>query len=664
MMDKAEKEILHEIASTIRQLSIEAVQKANSGHPGLPLGCADIAAYLYGKLLKQNPKQPKWLNRDRFVLSAGHGSMLLYSCLYLAGFGLELEELKLFRQLHSRTPGHPEYGETPGVESTTGPLGQGVGNAVGQALSIKIASETFNQPGLSLFDSKVFCLAGDGCLMEGVSQEACSFAGHLKLDNFVLIFDSNQVTLDGPLSDSGSDAIALRFQSYGFDVYEMDGHDLDAINQTFQAALSHQTKPILIIAHTIIGKGSPHRAGTCKAHGAPLGEEELKLTKEALGLPEEPFFVSDRVKIFFKERLHQQEKLCVKWNEDLIHYERHYPDLYAKFLAMQEQKIPLDLEKKLGELKIQSPIAMRSASQEIIQLLAHELPYLIGGSADLSESDRTHIKSSENITAECFSRKNIKFGIREFAMATIAAGLFQGQLLVPFIGTFLTFSDYMRNAIRLACLGHYHVIYQFTHDSVFLGEDGPTHQPVEQVASLRLIPNIQVIRPADVNEMKGAWLAALTYKEGPTALILTRQNLPLLEGSSVPFEKGVSKGAYILRKETKNLTHTLIATGSEVSLAVAVAEALEKTDFGVRVVSMPCMERFRRQPKRYQDEVLAFKIGKKVSIEAGSTATFYEWIGLDGIAIGIDRFGLSAPMGAIAKELGFTVEQIVERITS
>ena len=660
-MDKNEKEIYHLIGNAIRQLSIEAVQKANSGHPGLPLGCAEIAAYLYGKVLRHYPKNPHWLNRDRFVLSAGHGSMLLYSCLHLAGFDVSMDDIKNFRQLHSKTPGHPEYGETPGVEATTGPLGQGVGNAVGQALALKILGQTYNQQGHQLFNAKVYCLAGDGCLMEGVSQEAASFAGHYQLDNLVLIFDSNKVTLDGPLSDSGSDDIAMRFKSYGFDVYEMDGHDLEQIGATF-SKLSHQKKPVLIIAHTIIGKGSPNKQGTCKVHGSPLGDEELKLTKKALGLSDEPFYVDPKVRDYFKKHLVAQHDLESQWNHLVQSYQQKFPELFKQLKAMEAQQVPADLEKILHEMPSKGPIALRAASQEVICKLADMIPYLIGGSADLSESDRTHIKQSGLITPHDFSAKNIKYGIREFGMATIASGLFQSQMFVPFIGTFLTFSDYMRNAIRLACLGHYHVIYQFTHDSVFLGEDGPTHQPVEQVMSLRLIPHIHVIRPADFNEVKAAWYAALTYKKGPTALILTRQALPTLEGTKVPFEQGMMKGAYVVKKEQAHLTYVIIATGSEVSLAIESAEALEKKGMGVRVVSMPCMELFRKQPRSYQDQILGPQSVKKVSIEAGVSFGFAEWIGRDGIKIGIDSFGLSAPQKAIAEEFGFTVEKVVSKI--
>jgi transketolase len=662
-MDDDQKKILSKISGAIRQLSIEAVQKANSGHPGLPLGCADIAAYLYAVVLKHNPHDPHWLNRDRFVLSAGHGSMLLYSCLHLAGFGLSLDEIKNFRQLHSKTPGHPEYGHTVGVEATTGPLGQGVGNAVGMALANKILAQKFNREGFPLFDSKVYCLAGDGCLMEGVSQEACSFAGHLGLNNFVLIFDSNQVTLDGPLSESGSDDIALRFTSYGFDVFEMQGHDLESIRHTFDQLNHPQTKPVIIIAHTVIGKGAPHKEGTCKAHGSPLGDEELALTKKYWGLPDEPFFVPQAVKVFFEAKLKKDSERQAKWNALLAHYAEKHPSEYKELKTMEKRALPEHFESTLQSLVIKEPIALRAASQEVVNKVAELVPYIIGGSADLSESDRTHLKQFSMIERGNFAGRNIKYGIREFAMATIANGLFLSGMYVPFIGTFLTFSDYMRNAIRLAALSRYHVIYQFTHDSVFLGEDGPTHQPVEHYMSLRTIPNMHVIRPADANEVKAAWYAALKYV-GPTALILTRQALPTLKETNKPFEETVMKGAYIVKKESSALQYTIVATGSEVSLAYSVAEQLEKLGKGTRVVSMPCFELFRKQSKVYQDEVLSPHTGKKISIEAGVTLGWAEWIGRDGLAIGIDTFGASAPMSELAKEFGFTVEAIIGRILS
>lgn len=661
-MDEDQKKILENAANTIRGLSFEAVQKANSGHPGLPMGCAEMGAYLYGCLLKHNPSNSKWVNRDRFILSAGHGSMFLYSCLHLAGFDLSLDELKRFRQLHSKTPGHPEYGETDGVETTTGPLGQGVGNAVGQALGLKILAEKFNTPDHKIFDSKVYCIAGDGCLMEGVSAEACSFAGHIGLNNLILIFDSNHITLDGPLEECGSEDTAMRFRAYGFDVFEMDGNNLDEVASTLSKARENQKKPVLVIAHTVIGKGSPAKQGTHKAHGSPLGPEECEATKKNLGLPEEDFYIPQPVKTFFDARKEKCQKLEDEWNELFNKWRSANPALYDQYKAMKERTIPDDLEKKLMALEIKSPAGGRNAAQDVLQVIGKELPFLYGGSADLSGSDCTMMKDFPLIKPHDFSGRNIKYGIREFGMATIAAGLWQTDFIQPYVGTFLTFSDYMRNAIRLACLSKYHVIYQFTHDSFFLGEDGPTHQPIEHYASLRAIPNLHVIRPADSHEVKAAWFSALMYK-GPTALIFCRQKLPLLaETQKFSFEDGVGKGAYILKKESKKPDFTLMATGSEVSLALDVAKGLEKHGKSVRVVSMPCWRLFEKQSESYKNSVIGGDIGKRVSIEAGTNFGWHKWIGHDGIAICMEGFGASAPPSDLAEHFGFTPDAILERL--
>lgn len=661
-MDEDLKKILHKVANTVRALSFEAVQKANSGHPGLPMGCAEIGAVLYGSFLRHNPTNPDWINRDRLVLSAGHGSMWLYSLLHLSGFDLSLEEIKRFRQLHSKTPGHPEFGHTAGVEATTGPLGQGVGNAVGLALGYKILQEKFNTEKHKIFNNKIFCLAGDGCLMEGVSAETASFAGHLCLNNLVLIFDSNKITLDGPLEQSGSENTAMRFKAYGWDVLEMDGNDLEDVEATLKKTRENQTKPILIIAHTIIGKGSPGKQGTHEAHGSPLGPEECEATKKELGIPEEDFYIPQAVKTFFEARKEKCEGMEQEWKDTFNRWRGDHPDLYEVFKAMRERKIPKDLEAKLAKLDIKSPIAGRSAAQDVIQLLGDELSYLYGGSADLSGSDCTMMKKFSLIEPHKFSGRNIKYGIREFGMATAAAGLWLTEMIQPYIGTFLTFSDYMRNAIRLAALSKYHVIYQFTHDSFFLGEDGPTHQPIEHYATLRAIPNLHVIRPADSQEVKGAWLAALEY-QGPTALIFTRQKLPLLaETQKYSFSEGVGRGAYILKKETKASDFILMATGSEVSLALDVAKGLEKHGKSVRVVSMPCWELFEKQSQEYKESVVGGAACKKVSIEAGVSLGWHKWIGSDGIAICMETFGASAPAGDLAQEFGFTVDAILERL--
>jgi len=650
------KKQLEEIAKTIRHLSIDAVEAANSGHPGLPLGCAEIGAYLYGNLLRHNPKNSKWMNRDRFILSAGHGSMLLYSVLHLAGFDLSLDEIKKFRQLGSHTPGHPESFETDGVETTTGPLGQGIGNAVGQALGLKLLGAQFNTPDFKVFDAKVYTLVGDGCIMEGISSEVSSLAGHLCLDNLVVVYDANKVSLDGPLSDSCSENTAERYRAYGWDVYEVDGHELNDLHQTFSKALKEQKRPIIIIATTTIGKGSPNRAGTFKIHGSPLGKEETLLTKAALGINGEPFFVPPSVTSFFDQKLKNDRQKETEWKDKFEAWSKAHPELRKKFDQMAQKKLPDNMIELLKQVPFPAAISTRKGSQELLQVIGKELPFVYGGSADLSGSDMTWMKVFPAVTKDHFEGRNIKFGVREFGMAAMASGLYETGMIIPFVGTFLTFSDYMRNAIRLASLMKLRVVYHFTHDSIFLGEDGPTHQPIEQLASLRTIPNLHLFRPADPNELIAAWTSALTY-QGPTAFALSRQNLPILQHSSI---EGALKGGYVLKKEESGHAFTLIATGSEVSLALETAQLLESKGKGTRVVSLPCWQLFDGQSKSYQDEVLGK--AKRVSIEAGTTFGWAHFIGLDGVAIGIDHFGASAPDKELAKAFGFTKEAITDRL--
>lgn len=662
-MDPDLKKQLSKIAGTIRQLSMEAVQKANSGHPGLPMGCAEFGAYLYGVLLRHNPKNSKWLNRDRFVLSAGHGSMLLYSCLHLAGFKLSLDEIKRFRQLRSQTPGHPEYGITDGVEATTGPLGQGVGNAVGQALGLKLLAAKFNSLEYQLFNAKVYCLAGDGCIMEGVSSEASSLAGHLNLDNLVLVYDANKVTLDGTLADSCSEDTKMRYRAYGWDVYELDGYDFDQMEMIFNEIRDNQKKPCLVYMTTIIGKGSPNKSGTHKVHGSPLGADEVEATKRALGLPEEDFLVSPSVYAFFEKKCAKDAQLEQKWKDMLRGWSEAKSELYAEFMKMVEKHLPDNLEEQLRKIEIKSPMATRSSSQVVLNKLGELLPQLYGGSADLSSSDMTMMKNFSIVVPGDFTGRNIKYGVREFAMAAAASGLNETDMITPYVGTFLTFSDYMRNAIRLAALSKNHVIYQFTHDSIFLGEDGPTHQPIEHLAALRAMPRLQVIRPADNWEVKMAWIAALRYR-GPTAIILSRQALPDLPGTNIPYDQGMGKGAYILKKENGQASFTLMATGSEVSLALDVAAALEKRGKAVRVISMPCWQLFEAQSDDYKKAVLGGNIGKRVSIEAAVSFGWSKWIGPEGISISMETFGESAPQSDLAAEFGFTVDSILGRLLS
>lgn len=656
------KQILEKVANTIRQLSIDAVQKADSGHPGLPLGCAELGAYLYGYYLRQYPKDSKWLDRDRFILSAGHGSMWLYSVLHLSGYKLSLDEIKRFRQLHSKTPGHPESHLTDGVETTTGPLGQGIGNAVGQALGLKLLAAKFNTENHHIFNNKVYTLVGDGCMMEGVSSEVSALAGHWKLDNLVVIYDANQVCLDGPLAECSSEDTKARYLSYGWEVHEIDGNNFDAIDATFSKIRSaHQERPILIIARTVIGQGSPNKAGTHKVHGAPLGVEEVIATKENLGLPLEEFYIPQAVIDYFKNRLIDQAEVEKKWRHGFDEWARANPSLFKELEAMLHNHLPDDLEKRLDALVIKAPVAGRKASQDVVNYLADFLPQIYGGSADLSCSDLTYLKKYGMVGPGTFQGRNIKFGVREFGMATIATGMYQTGAIIPYIGTFLTFSDYMRNAIRLAAVQGAHVIYQFTHDSIFLGEDGPTHQPIEHFASLRAMPMLHVIRPSGIHEVKMAWIAALRYK-GPTAIILSRQNVVEVEATHIPYADGMGRGAYIVRKEKSRPDFTLVATGSELPLAIDVADELERLGKAVRVISMPCWEIFDAQSSEYKDSIFGGDIGRRVSIEAGVDQGWHKYIGREGIAISIETFGASAPYSALVKEFGFNVDAILERI--
>ncbi|MBT3394186.1 MAG: transketolase [Waddliaceae bacterium] len=661
-LDADVKSILGKVANTIRHLSIDAIQHANSGHPGLPLGCAELGAYLYGHVLRHNPKNPLWANRDRFILSAGHGSALLYSCLHLSGFDLSLEDVKSFRQLHAKTPGHPEYSLSHGIETTSGPLGQGIANGVGQALGLKVLAEKFNTEDHTIFDSKVFVLAGDGCFMEGINHEACSLAGHLCLDNLVVLYDSNKICLDGPLSETCSEDTKKRFESYGWEVYTVDGYDFDAMNSCVETIRSKQQRPALVLVDTIIGKGSPSKAGTHKVHGSPLGDDEVSAVKESLGLPAEDFFVPQAVKNFFADKLDRDAKKEAAWNETFVAWKAENPDLFHEFESMSKKILPESIENKLKALEMKSPLAGRKASHAVVNMLTEMMPYIYGGSADLSCSDMTMFEKFGVIASGNFGGRNIKYGVREFAMGAIATGLAQTTMILPFCGTFLVFSDYMRNAIRLAAMQKLPVIYQFTHDSVFLGEDGPTHQPVEHLASLRAMPGLYVIRPADNNEVKMSWLAALRH-EGPTALILSRQSLPLLEGTGVGYDEGVGRGAYIVEKEEEGpIDFTFFATGSEVSLAINIAAELRRQDKNVRIVSMPCWELFEKQPAEYKASVVGGDIGKRVSFEAGSDMGWHRYVGSDGITISVEGFGTSAPMHDIAGEYGFTVESILDRI--
>ncbi len=661
-----EEEILCEIAGTIRGLSMDAVQKANSGHPGLPMGCAEMGAYLWGNFMHYNPKNPSWFNRDRFVLSAGHGSMLLYSVLHLSGYDLSIEDLKNFRQLGSKTPGHPERLDTPGVEVTTGPLGQGVGNAVGMALAYKILENRFNCEGFPIVSNKIICLAGDGCMMEGVSNEVSSLAGHLCLNNLILIYDMNKVTLDGEWKDSCSDNQALRYKAYGWDVIEIeDGNDIDEISRVFLKLKKPMQKPTIVILHTVIGKGAATKEGTCKVHGSPLGQEELVATKKKLDLPEQSFYVSPMVRDYFNHKQKECQKTEDEWDGMFDRWKKAHPDLYELFQKMENHQVSKELIDEIRKLPVEEKMAGRKMSNVVLQLLAEKLPYLLVGSADLSESDFTYIKNGKPILPENFEGKVVRYGIREFGMTAMANGI-STTFLRPVVGTFFCFSDYARPALRLAALSHHSILSIFTHDSIGLGEDGPTHQPVEHLAALRVIPNMYVFRPGDANEVKGAYAWILNHKTGPVSLILTRQPLPTLKETDRSFEDGVMKGGYILIEEdrSKPVDYILIGTGSELQLAVEVAKRLKNDSKNVRVVSLPCFRLFEDQNYEHKAHVLGGQAGKRISIEAGVSFGWERYIGPEGIAISINEFGRSAPIADVMRHFGFTVDQILERIRS
>jgi transketolase len=662
-MNQEKVQQFQNIANSVRSLSMDAIQKANSGHPGLPLGCAEIGAILYGEHLRYNPEDLNWLNRDRFVLSAGHGSMFLYSLLHLSGCGLTMEDLQSFRQFHSITPGHPEVHETPGVEMTTGPLGQGLATAVGMALAAKLLQNRFNTKDIALFDYQVVTLAGDGCIMEGISSEASSFAGHLGLDNLVVLYDSNDISLDGDLSDCFSENVAMRYESYGFEVRQVDGHNLEELSKVMAWSRQKNQKPKLIICKTVIGKGSPNKQGTSECHGSPLGDSEIVLTKQGLGLPiDQKFYVVDGVYDYFKAHtasLKTQHKL---WQDKYELYQKQYPEKFALLQKMQNPDFS-DLVSIMPKFEAGAMVAGRKVSNQCLNALAKALPGFIGGSADLSCSDSTEISGEGFISKENFGPRNIKYGVREFAMGAIASGLSLSGFFKPFVGTFLCFSDYVRPAIRLAALSGIDVSYQFTHDSVLLGEDGPTHQPVEHAAALRTIPNLLVFRPADGNETKAAWLCGLNHK-GPKAYLLSRQNLPQLALTDRPYTEGVQKGAYVLVQEDKGkaLDIVLFSSGSELHLAVQAGEKLQAMGKNVRVVSVPCFSLFEKQTKEYQHEVLAIGAKRRVAIEAQVSFGWHRFVGLDGLILSQDGFGLSAPQKALAEHFGFTVDSVVSRI--
>ncbi len=651
--------------NTIRTLSMDAVQKANSGHPGLPMGAAAMAYVLWTRFLKFNPRDPGWFDRDRFVLSAGHGSMLLYSLLYLSGFDLTLDDIEHFRQWRSRTPGHPEYGVTAGVEITTGPLGQGFANAVGMAMAEAFLAATFNRPGHEVVDHYTYGICSDGDLMEGISSEAASLAGHLKLGKLIFLYDDNNVSLDGPTELIFTEDRALRFEAYGWHVQTIDGMDMDEVERALVAAREERDRPSLIVAHTVIGYGAPHKQGTAAAHGAPLGEEEVRAAKSFYGWnPEDHFAVPDEVLAHFHEAVERGAQAQADW-------QRRW-DAYAERYAIESDELARALRREFAadvfaELPVFDPskgaVATRNASGEAINAIAKHLPTLFGGSADLKSSTETEIKGDPPFEPGSMNGRNVWFGVREHAMAAAVNGMVVHGGVYAFGGTFFNFSDYMRPSIRLAALMEIPSIFIWTHDSIGLGEDGPTHQPIEQLMSLRAMPNFTLIRPADANEAVIAWQAALENRAGPTGIVLTRQRLPVFDRSRYAPADGLLRGAYtLLDAEGGAPEAIIIGTGSEVQLAAGAAERLQGQGVRARAVSMPSWELFAAQPQAYRDSVLPPAVTARVSVEAGATFGWCRYVGDRGSSVGIDHFGASAPGEVNLEQFGFTVENVVQHV--
>lgn len=640
--------------NTLRFLSADGVQKANSGHPGLPMGAAAMAFTIWTRHLRHSPRNPKWMGRDRFILSGGHGSMLLYSLLHLTGYDLSLEQLQNFRQWGSLTPGHPEYGLTPGVEVTTGPLGQGFANGVGMAIAASHLAAAFNKPGHEIFDSFIYAIVTDGDLMEGVASEAASMAGHLSLGRLIYLYDDNKISIDGSTDLAFTEDRAKRFEAYGWHVQQVDdGNDVEAIDKAIKAAKT-DPRPSIIMCHTIIGFGAPNRQGTSKAHGEPLGEDELNAAKENLGWEKEPrFFIPEDVLAFYRKAVDRGRELEADWKMRREAYTRLFPDLGAELLRRLSGNLPEGWDSALPTFPVDAKgMATRAASGKVINSLAPKLTELIGGSADLAPSNNTKIDGVPAFQKDSFAGRNFHFGVREHAMGSVLNGMSIFGGVMPYGATFLVFADYMRAAVRLAALSHYPSIFIFTHDSVGLGEDGPTHQPVEHLTSLRLIPNLVVLRPADANETAQAWKVAISRREGPTVLALTRQNVPTLESPVL-----VEKGAYVL-KDFGTPEMILMASGSEVSLVLEAAQKLADEGVGVRVVSFPSWELFEKQDEAYRESVLPKSIQKRLAVEAGATLG---WERYAKSVIGIDHYGASAPAKVIFEKLGFTVENVVAK---
>lgn len=653
------------IANTIRGLSIDGVAAANSGHPGMPLGMADVCAVLWSEFMNHNPNDTDWWNRDRFVLSAGHGSMLIYSLLHLYGYDLSIDDLKAFRKWGSKTPGHPENFVTKGIETTTGPLGQGIANAVGMALAEASLAARYNKESYNIIDHYTYVIAGDGCLQEGISHEVCSFAGHNKLGKLILLYDSNNITIDGPTHISYSEDTRKRFEAYEWQVLEIDGHNIDEIRKAIQEAKNETEKPSIIICKTIIGFGSPNRAGTSKAHGEPFPTEEIALTKEKLGLPvDKSFFVSEEISNLRTETQQKGQNIQNEWNNLWNQYKEKYQDLAQELEASIKGEIS-EKAFEVPEFSLEKAIATRSASGQVLNHIAKYIPQLMGGSADLTPSNNTLPIGEESFSPETPKGKYIRYGIREHGMAGIMNGLALHGGILPYAGTFFVFSDYMRPAMRMSALMEQQVIYVLTHDSIGLGEDGPTHQPEAHLWAYRMIPNMCVIRPMDANETTEAWKIALKNKNTPTCLVLTRQNLPVYDRAGLGWAKAeeTQKGGYVLC-EDQNFEAIIIATGSEVELAIEAKKQLNEQGKKIRIVSMPSTNIFDNQPIEYQESVLPKNITRRVAVEAGSTLGWYKYVGTNGKVIGLDRFGASAPYKVLYQEFGITTDAVVEAVNS
>lgn len=651
-------------ANAVRALSMDAVQHANSGHPGAPMGLADLAYVLFTQYLKHSPNNPHWWNRDRFVLSNGHASMLLYSALHLTGYSLTIADLKQFRQLHSKTPGHPEHGITPGVETTTGPLGQGLSNAVGMAIAEKVLAETYNRPGFNMIDHMTYVVAGDGCLMEGISHEVCSLAGTLGLGKLVLLWDDNQISIDGKVASWFSEDTQKRFAAYGWQVLSVDGHDAAAVSTALITAKAETTRPTFIACKTTIGYGAPNLAGTAKTHGAPLGTAEIEATRQALGWIYPPFDIPPDIYEAWDVRAQGAEQEAL-WQTLLTAYQQAYPELFVTLNRRITQTLPTTWTQTIQDLATQwhqnpKTIATRKASQEVLEGIGALLPELLGGSADLTESNLTAWSGSVPIRKDQFSGNYLHYGVREFGMNGIMNGMALHGGFIPYAGTFLTFYDYGKNAVRMSALMKQRVIYVYSHDSIGLGEDGPTHQPIEQLANLRTVPGLETWRPADALETLVAWQQAIEYQTGPSALCLSRQVLSPIARNTLHLEN-IARGAYIV-SDTINPDLIIMATGSEVALALTVAEGLSSLGAKVRVVSMPSMERFAAQSAEYQEAILPAVLTRRISIEAAHSQPWYRWVGNTGMIISLDRFGESAPAPQLFDYFGFQKDVIMNTV--